>query len=112
MTDVIPAPAQTDEPEHEATDAAEPRPPSRILMTLLSVALYIVCVIAALSVGAGIVALTGGSWFDVYTKLIEGSVSNPRRWGGTLAVAAPMLLVALGTVVSSRAGLINIGQEG
>jgi simple sugar transport system permease protein len=30
----------------------------------------------------------------------------------TLGAAAPMLLVALGTIVSARAGLVNIGQEG
>jgi len=32
--------------------------------------------------------------------------------GETLGAAAPLLLVALGTVISAKAGLVNIGQEG
>ena len=32
--------------------------------------------------------------------------------GLTIGVSAPILLVSLGTIVSGRAGLVNIGQEG
>ena len=49
---------------------------------------------------------------DVYEAIRDGSVWRPGRWGLTLGVAAPILLVAIGTIVNSRAGLINIGQEG
>jgi simple sugar transport system permease protein len=48
----------------------------------------------------------------VYTVILDGAVRNPGRWGLTLGVSAPILLVALGTTVSGRAGLVNIGQEG
>jgi simple sugar transport system permease protein len=44
--------------------------------------------------------------------MLDGSIRNPGRWGLTLAVSAPILLVGLGTVVNGRAGLVNIGQEG
>jgi general nucleoside transport system permease protein len=54
---------------------------------------------------------TGGSW-TVYTAMLDGSIRKPGRWGITLGVTAPILLVALGTVASGRAGLVNIGQEG
>ena len=38
--------------------------------------------------------------------------ARPGRIGATIGVAVPLLLVALGTIVSTRAGLVNIGQEG
>src|SRR4051794_41785489 len=44
--------------------------------------------------------------------MLDGSIRKPGRWGLTLGVSAPILLVALGTIVNSRAGLVNIGQEG
>ena len=44
--------------------------------------------------------------------LMDGSVRANGRWGETLGIAAPLLLVAVGTVLSGRAGLVNIGQEG
>ena len=41
---------------------------------------------------------TGGSWTKVYTAMLDGSIRNPGRWGLTLGVSAPILLVALGTL--------------
>lgn len=76
------------------------------------VGLYAVSVLAALALAALVVETTGGSWSDVVGALLDGSVRRPGRWGGTLGVAVPMALVALGTIISMRAGLVNIGQEG
>ncbi|MEP7203403.1 MAG: ABC transporter permease [Ilumatobacteraceae bacterium] len=76
------------------------------------VALYAICLFVALGLAATCVAATGGSWTNVYTAMLDGSIRKPGRWGLTLGVSAPILLVALGTVVNSRAGLVNIGQEG
>jgi general nucleoside transport system permease protein len=44
--------------------------------------------------------------------LLDGSVRGPGRLGATIGVAVPLLLVAVGTIVANRAGLVNIGQEG
>lgn len=74
--------------------------------------LYVVCISTALVVSALLVAVTGGSWRAVFAALLDGSVRNPGRWGTTIGVFAPLLLVALGTIVNVKAGLINIGQEG
>lgn len=74
--------------------------------------LYVVCISATLVVSALLVAVTGGSWRAVFAALLDGSVRNPGRWGTTVGVFAPLLLVALGTIVNVKAGLINIGQEG
>ncbi|MEJ7799957.1 MAG: hypothetical protein WKF60_05515 [Ilumatobacter sp.] len=74
--------------------------------------LYALCVAAALMASAVLVEVTGGDWRPVLDALVDGSLRGPGRWGQTLGAAAPMLLVALGTIVSARAGLVNIGQEG
>jgi ABC-type uncharacterized transport system permease subunit len=76
------------------------------------VMLYAVCLFAALAIAAICVASTGGSWSKVFTAVLDGSIRAPGRWGLTLGVSAPILLVALGTLVNGRAGLVNIGQEG
>ena len=79
---------------------------------LVAVGLYALCVGVALVASAVLVAVTGGPWSTVLSALVDGSVRNPGRWGATLAEAAPILIVALGAIVSTRAGLVNIGQEG
>jgi ABC-type uncharacterized transport system permease subunit len=74
--------------------------------------LYGISVLAALALSALLVEATGGDWRSVVGALLDGSLRKPGRWGETLGTAAPMLLVAVGTIVSGKAGLVNIGQEG
>jgi general nucleoside transport system permease protein len=93
-------------------EPSEPRHRSRFAPTGEVVALYAICLFVALALAAVCVAATGGSWTNVYTAMLDGSIRKPGRWGLTLGVSAPILLVALGTVVNGRAGLVNIGQEG
>ncbi len=76
------------------------------------ITLYALSIAVALAVAAVLVSVTGGSAADVMRALLDGSLRNPGRWGLTIGAAVPLLLVALGTIVSSRAGLVNIGQEG
>lgn len=89
-------------------------PPVRILNRISAGTLfsYVFFVVLALVIAAVLVAVTGGPWRKVITALLDGSLRKPGRWGDTLAEAAPLLLVALGAIVSTRAGLVNIGQEG
>lgn len=75
-------------------------------------ALYAASVGAALLISAILVAATGGSAGEVFGALLDGSLRSPGAWGLTLTTAAPLLLVASGTIVATRAGLVNIGQEG
>lgn len=77
-----------------------------------NVLLYVVSIGGALVISAGLVAMTGNSWQKVLMALLDGAFLAPGRWGDTLSIAAPMLLVALGMVVGVKAGLFNIGQEG
>lgn len=76
------------------------------------VALYALSIFGALVLSAILVEATGGDWRPLMDALLDGSLRGPGRWGNTLGAAAPLLLVALGTVIAGKAGLINIGQEG
>lgn len=76
------------------------------------VAMYLGCILAALFISAVIVSATGGSWQAVFSALLDGSLRAPGRWGETIGIAIPLVVVALGTAINGRAGLVNIGQEG
>ena len=80
--------------------------------TLYVLLLYGVSVGFALVISAGLVAVTGNAWGTVAGALADGAFLAPGRWGETLSVATPILLVALGMVVGVKAGFFNIGQEG
>jgi len=98
----------TDEPDA----VPETTQRSRFRSTTEVILLYALCLFVALALAAICVSATGGSWSNVYTAMLDGSIRKPGRWGLTMGVSAPILLVALGTIVNSRAGLVNIGQEG
>lgn len=85
---------------------------SRWASTREMIVLYTASVGGALLLSGLLVWLTGGSWQKVLGALLDGAFLEPGRWGNTLTIAAPLLLVALGMVVGVRAGLFNIGQEG
>lgn len=74
--------------------------------------LYVVSIAVALGISGILVSATGGSATAVGSALLDGSVRSPGAWGLTLTTMAPLLLVAVGTIVATRAGLVNIGQEG
>ena len=74
--------------------------------------LYVLSLGGTLILSAGLVAATGHSPARMLGALLDGAFLAPGRWGNTVAVAAPMLLVALGMVIGVKAGLFNIGQEG
>lgn len=76
------------------------------------VLLYAFSALGALLLSALIVEAVGANWSDVWNALLDGSLRKPGRWGRTLGSAVPMAMVAVGTIISSKVGLINIGQEG
>jgi simple sugar transport system permease protein len=89
-----------------------PTPPSKWRTVAEWVVLYILSIAGALAISAGLVSITGNSWQKFFGALLDGAFFAEGRWGNTLTVAAPLLLVALGMVVGVKAGLFNIGQEG
>jgi ABC-type uncharacterized transport system permease subunit len=100
--------------DHEAAEAPAGGSPGRFKGVRASewALYYSLSIAGAIVLSLILVELTGGNSGSVVSALIDGSVRSPGRWGQTLGAAAPLLLVALGTVISGRAGLINIGQEG
>lgn len=98
-------------------DATTARPPSRLqshdwARTVRTVLLYTASIVIALGLSGLLVWATGGSARAVFSALLDGSLRSPGAWGVTLTAAGPLLLVAGGTIVATRAGLVNIGQEG
>jgi general nucleoside transport system permease protein len=80
--------------------------------TALAVVLYVAALAVAIGVAVVVVELTGGSPVEVVRAVHTGSFKTWPAVGQTLDQAAPLALVALGTVITYRAGLVNIGQEG
>ena len=75
-------------------------------------ALYVASIGGAIVLSALLVSVTGGSAFAVFDALVDGSLRSPGAWGLTVTTMAPLLLVATGAIAATRAGLVNIGQEG
>ena len=89
-----------------------PVAPGRMRSMLEMALLYGASLAGALIISGVLVAVTGNSWQQVFGALLDGAFRAPGRWGTTLNIAAPMLLVALGMVIGVKAGIFNIGQEG
>ncbi len=85
---------------------------SRAWSRAATVALYVVSLAVAFGISALLVALTHGSPTKVFPAMYDGSVRSFGSFGYTLDNAAPLMIVAVGAIVSTRAGLFNIGQEG
>ncbi len=77
-----------------------------------TVLLYVLSIAAAFALSALLVAVTHGSPKTVFTAMYDGSVKGWGSFGYTLDYAAPLLIVALGTIIAVRSGQFNIGQEG
>ncbi|GAA3955300.1 ABC transporter permease [Actinomadura viridis] len=72
----------------------------------------VLAVAVALVLSSLLVAATGGSPSDAVRALFEGSLGGSTAWSSTLLYTAPLLLVAVGACISTRAGVFNLGQEG
>src|SRR3546814_593140 len=86
---------------------------SRRNRLLANIALYVVAMALALAVSSVlIVAATDAAPFDVFHAMYEGSLSRPSAIGLTLDRAMPILIVAVGGIIATRAAMFNIGLEG
>jgi len=69
-------------------------------------------VMAALLLGAGLIAVSGTNPLEAYRALFTGAFFDYYGIGGTLVKTSPILLAGLAVIIPLRAGLLNIGVEG
>jgi general nucleoside transport system permease protein len=68
--------------------------------------------VAALLVGAAMIAALGANPLDGYHALISGAFGSSYALGSTAVKAVPLLLVGVGICIAFRANAFNIGGEG
>jgi simple sugar transport system permease protein len=99
-------------PDEGRLSGEGPATPTFLRRSLVLVLLYAVSIGVAFALSAVLVAVTHGSPRGVFTAMYNGSVNGGAPFGLTLDEAAPLLIVAVGTIIATRAGIFNIGQEG
>jgi ABC-type uncharacterized transport system permease subunit len=82
------------------------------MKTILPMLSPLIAIVAALSVGAGLIALAGVEPIGAYTILFREAFANYYGFGTTLTKTAPLLLASLGVWLALKAGQFNIGGEG
>ena len=68
--------------------------------------------LAALVVGAIVLAVTGQNPFSVYARIVDRAFISEGAFSGTLISATPLLFTGLCAAVAFRIGFFNIGGEG
>ena len=85
----------------------------RVQSIALNVLLYSLAIAGALAISSLlIVVATDSSPGSVFRAMYDGSLGSGAAIGLTIDEATPILIVALGAVIASRGGIINIGPEG
>jgi simple sugar transport system permease protein len=74
--------------------------------------LPVVAVVAALAIGAVIIAISGADPLQAYAALLEGAVGRSRAIERTLEKATPLIFGGLAVALAFRGGLFNIGAQG
>jgi simple sugar transport system permease protein len=69
-------------------------------------------VLAALTASGLIMALMGYNPFEVFGKIISGSLGTAYRFKETINKTIPLSVLSLGTAIAFRMKFWNIGQEG
>ena len=79
---------------------------------LTSVLIFAIAILAALLLGAVLIAFSGVSPLKAYQAMIFSAFGAPNSWGETLIKTIPLLLAGLGAAFAFRARIFNIGIEG
>jgi general nucleoside transport system permease protein len=66
----------------------------------------------ALTVGLGLIAMTGASIPDTISAFLLGAFGSSYAIGASLNRAVPFILVGLGFILAAKANLTNVGGEG
>ncbi len=110
MTATTSAPADDDQVPPDAPDGA--RGAARFVAPLAGAVVPIFAVVAALAVGAIMLAAFGANPLDAYGAMLSGGFGGKDEIADTLIKAMPLMLVGVGICIAFRTGVINIGGEG
>jgi general nucleoside transport system permease protein len=101
-----------------APPPSAPSPPAKPPLSLAwlrrgtAIANPILGILAALAIGAILIAGAGANVGTAYGSLWQGAFGDVQSIGETVSRSVPLLIVGLATALSFRAGAFNIGGEG
>jgi len=95
-----------------APRAGNPRPATTRIASLGVRAVPALCVLGALGLGLGLIALTGVPLARALPAFARGIVGSDYALVGSLMRAVPLSLIGLGYILAERANLTNVGGEG
>jgi simple sugar transport system permease protein len=72
----------------------------------------VLAVLAAMALGALLIAAIGESPWEVFLVLVHGTIGTPDGFAAILFNATSLILAGLSVAFAFRAGLFNIGAEG
>lgn len=72
----------------------------------------VLATLAALAIGAIMLALLKANPWEAYKALFQGAFGSSNALADTVVKATPLLLVGLGICIAFRGGVVNIGGEG
>jgi general nucleoside transport system permease protein len=99
-------------PENPSSGAGSRRSISDALSGAMIVLLPLLALLAALVVGAVMLALLGVNPLPAYGSMVTGVFGSVSGITQSIVKATPLLLVGLGVCIAFRASVINIGGEG
>ncbi len=106
-----PAP-MTQAPAHEEALPSRSTGSTVIKTIFTNSAQPVLAIIAALAIGAIIIALLGKNPADAYSELFISSLTTPYGIGALLAHTVQLMILSAAVIVSFRAGFFNVGGEG
>ena len=80
--------------------------------SLQRVVATIVLVVVSFVLTAAILSVSGYRVSEVFSGIIQGSMTAPGAASSSVRWAVPLLLIGLGVVIGFRAGFFNIGGQG
>lgn len=112
MTAIAPTADQTPEPPSVDGWAANIARRATSDGVVSSILVPIASVIAALIVGAALIAFDGSNPLTVYQAILRGVFTKNRGLSDTATAASPLILIGIGYALAYRARVFTIGGEG